>query len=60
MPGDSVDARAALRSTTVIGVNLISGHTGENAEVARLVDGAIAEVAAWRGDASAHHRPRRI
>ncbi|MGI9646504.1 MAG: TetR/AcrR family transcriptional regulator [Ilumatobacteraceae bacterium] len=45
---DTIDARAALLSTTVIGVNLISGHTGDNAEVARLVDGAADEVARWR------------
>ena len=47
VPAESVDARAALLSTTVIGVNLISRRTGDNAEVERLVDGTLAEVALW-------------
>lgn len=47
VPAESVEARAALLSTTVIGLNLISRHTGDNAEVARLIEGARAEVAAW-------------
>ena len=45
---ESIANRAALVSAAVIGINLISGHTGDNAQVNRLVDGAIAEVRSWR------------
>ena len=44
----TVESRAALISAAVIGINLISGHTGDNQQVDQLVTGAIAEVTSWR------------
>lgn len=44
----SVENRVALLSAAVIGINLISRHTGDNDQVHRMIDGAIAELETWR------------
>ena len=43
----TVDNRATLVSSAVIGINLISGHTGDNRQVDQLVAAAISEVTSW-------------
>lgn len=40
--------RAGLLSTSVLGVNLVSKATGDQAEIARLVDAMIDEVRRWQ------------
>ena len=47
---EPIDNRAAFLSAAVIGINLISGHTGDNDQVDQLVRAVTAEVAAWRRD----------
>lgn len=49
---NTVEPRSALVSAAVIGINVISGHTGDNDEVDRLATGAIGEVSSWRLPAS--------
>ncbi|MCP3910910.1 MAG: TetR/AcrR family transcriptional regulator [Actinomycetia bacterium] len=46
----SIDGRASLLSAAVIGINLVSAHTGDNGQVSHLVSGAIAEVSSWRAE----------
>lgn len=43
----TIEARVSLLSTTLIGINLISKHTGSPVEVDRLVDATVAEIARW-------------
>ena len=45
---DRVSDRADLLSATVIGINLISRHTGDPTQVAPLIDAALTEVESWR------------
>ncbi len=42
-----VEARVSLLSAALLGINLVSKHTGDAAEVDRLVDATVAEVAGW-------------
>ncbi len=46
----TVDRRTAFVSAAVIGINLISCHTGDNDQVEQLLGCTITEVAAWRND----------
>ncbi len=43
-----VDDRAVLISATIIGINLIGRHAGDDQQVNQLIDAAVAEVASWR------------
>ncbi len=48
----TIDSRTALVSAAVIGINLISRHTGDNHQVDQLVTGAIVEITSWRNNPS--------
>ncbi|MDH3683729.1 MAG: TetR/AcrR family transcriptional regulator [Acidimicrobiia bacterium] len=45
---NTIESRASLVSAAVVGINLVSRHTGDNQQVDQLVTGAITEVTSWR------------